>query len=231
MATRFYFNLAIDPTGVGNTPIQTASWNLPATLVAWSFLESKTAVSAASILNNSTTTTIPITTTQNIMVNAFLSTPLSLGGSISGTFSLVIRAFQNATTNNATLAVVVSVVSNDFSINRGTLYSNLNADTAFPLSASAATRSINAGTITPVTSFGGDRVMVEIGAHVAAPSASGSFNLRYGESAATDFALTSALTTDLNPWCEFSQDLLGSRLENYKSIRVGNGMSTGERIR
>jgi hypothetical protein len=32
----------------------------------------------------------------------------------------------------------------------------------------------------------------------------------------TDFALTAALTTDLNPWCEFSTDLFGTRVNNFQ---------------
>jgi hypothetical protein len=55
--------------------------------------------------------------------------------------------------------------------------------------------------------------------------------MRQGNSAASDFALTAALTTDLNPWMEFSTDIFGTKLNNYQSARVGDGMSGAERIR
>lgn len=175
------------------------------------------------------TVTVPITTTQDILSRQFVSDPLP-SQVIGGTFSLVVRVSENATTNNAHIAVSVRVCSQDGGTFRGTLYSVFANATEFAVTASAATRIINAVSVTSQTAQAGDRLVIEIGTHVAAPTAAGSAIHRYGCSAASDFALTSALTTDLNPWCEFSQDLWAGMPNNYQSIQ-GGGLSVGERIR
>jgi len=85
--------------------------------------------------------------------------------------------------------------------------------------------------LTTTTGQVGDRLVVEVGGHAAGPSAGGSYTMRFGNNAASDFALTSALTTDLNPWVEISQTLHEDRFTNYQSIRADDGISVGERIR
>lgn len=64
-----------------------------------------------------------------------------------------------------------------------------------------------------------------------APVASGTFTIHYQSIAANDYALTSGLTTTLNPWCEFSQDIFAStNIGNYAPyVRVEGGMSRSER--
>jgi hypothetical protein len=57
--------------------------------------------------------------------------------------------------------------------------------------------------------------VLDIGAHAAAPTVAGTYNGRAGTNAATDFALTSGLTTDLNPWCELSRNLNATVFQNY----------------
>lgn len=162
-----------------------------------------------------------ITTTQDYLMYQMVSNPIP-PQRLTGTFSMVIRCGETNAGSNATLAAVVRVVSQDGGTVRGTLFSNYSQDTEFPLSASAATRIVNAQAITPLTTQPGDRIVVEIGFHVAAPSVNNNVQMRAGFSASSDFALTSGLTTDLNPWCEFSQDLFNEDNNNYKRLQSAN---------
>jgi hypothetical protein len=181
-------------------------------------------------LADGTAITVPITTTQDLLCRQFVSGPLP-PQNLFGTIGLVIRVFENAVSNNVTLAVVAKIVSQDGQTVRGTIFSTFNADTEFPLTASAATRIINNSALTPLVTQPGDRLVIEVGGHGAAPTAAGSYTMRFGNNAASDFALTSALTTDLNPWVELSSDLFGSPLNNYQFLKVGTGMSVSEKIR
>lgn len=67
------------------------------------------------------------------------------------------------------------------------------------------TRIASAVALANVTSADRDRLVVEIGAGVGASG--GNVTYRFGDNAASDFALTSGLTTDLNPWVEFSANV------------------------
>lgn len=137
---------------------------------------------------------------------------------ISGTFSCVIRGLESSTSADHALQVIVRVVSGDGATTRATLYSGqaaaLNATVGAlgeEFSTSAGTRIIPSGTA--LSSFAcadGDRLTVETGMR-AYNTVTTSFTttLRYGNPVASgDFALTSGLTTDLNPWVEFSGNLL-----------------------
>lgn len=241
MATRFYFSVAElpevgNPSGLywfGNqgTTGADAGWEDPGAFpLTTPGLTPKNQLTIAGGFSNSTGAA-SATGTRDVFRTSFVSPPLTSAGRIAGTFSMVIRCSETNASDNASLAVVVRLFSGDGKTLRGTLYSNFNADTEFPLVASAATRIVNAGAITPATAYPGDRLLVELGFHTAVSTTTGNCTLRIGVGAATDFALTSALTTDLNPWCEFSQDLFSTQPNNYKNVMVGNGMSTGERIR
>jgi hypothetical protein len=225
MATRFYLQ---DTTTSQVNPAFGGGWEQTGQATRRRLYRKLLSPVATTLANSQVT--VPITTTQDILNRQYVSEPLRRQV-ISGTFSMVIRCFENANSNNATLAVVVKLVSQDGSVVRGTLYSNFNADTEFPLSGSTATRIINAGSLTQTTAEEGDRIVVEIGVHAAAPSASGSANQRFGNSAASDFALTSALTTDLNPWVEFSQDFWPEVPNNYKSLKGESAGYFSDRIR
>jgi hypothetical protein len=211
-ARRFYFTRAV--SAPVNPPFDTG-WEQTGEALR-GMLVPKLMLSALDALTNDQVT-VPITTTQDILTRQFVSGPVR-AGIINGTFSLVVRCSENATTNNATLAVVVNLVSQDGQTLRGALFSNFNQDTEFAVTASAATRIVNAQALTQRTAQDGDRIVVEIGVHAAGPTAAGSAIARFGTDAASDFALTSALTTDLNPWCEFSNDLWPSLPNNYAYV-------------
>jgi hypothetical protein len=136
---------------------------------------------------------------------------------------------ENATTANVFLAFILKAVNNDGTIIRGTLGSSLsNVGTEY--AATAQTRIFAATGLsgTPITLEAGDRLVLEIGGHLQAPGSAGTFTHRYGNQATTDFALTSALTTDLNPWWELDQDLWPPVPNNQQLIRAGSGISVSE---
>jgi len=168
---------------------------------------------------NSSSITIPITTTQDILNYQLISEPIR-NQTISGTISLVVRCSTNDITTATTLAVVAKVVSNDGSTSRGTLFSVFGTDSNYPVDASPATRIVNAQALTPLTCEFGDRIVVEVGTRATAPAVAGTaIQRRISAIGTADYALTSGLTTSLNPWVEFSTDLWGTGLRSNKGIR------------
>lgn len=226
-ATRFY--LPAEGTGVpAISPAFDAGWEQTGQATRLKLLN-KRSLAALSALADTGTRTVPITTTQDILCNQFVSDPIpSQRIDASCLVSLVIRVLESALTANVTLAAVIRVVD-AAGVSRGTLFSTFNADTEF--AATAATRIVAQSAVTPITTQAGDRVVVEIGGHAAGPTAATTYTMRQGSNAASDFALTTALTTDLNPWVEFSADLFGNMPQNYQSVRAGDGMSVSERVR
>lgn len=191
----------------------------------------KLKLSASEALTVSTSVTVPITTTQDILCAQFISDPLR-AQRVLGTMSLVLgKLFENANSNNVTLAVVLKGVQQDGTL-ISTLFSNFNQDTEFPLTANSATRIVNAQALTPTTMPEGWRLVLEVGGHATSPTAAGSFTMKFGSPAGTaDFALTSGLTTDLIPWLELSEDVLPAMPNNYQFVRADSGMSVSEKIR
>lgn len=211
MATRFYF----DATGTpAVSPAFDAGWEQTAQAVRRT-LSRKALLSATTALTNSTAITVPITTTQDILCAQFVSAPIPPQRLMAGTVSLVMRALQSAATANCTLAVVVKVHPADGGASLGTLYSTFTIDTAF--ATTAATRIVNAQASVALTAGTTWRLVVEIGAHAAAPTAAGTYTMRFGSAAASDFALTSALTTDLKPWVELSQNFAND-FNNFQQL-------------
>jgi len=180
-------------------------------------------------LANSTNITVPITTTQDILCRQFISDPF-VSVSLVGTVSLVIRCSESATTANVTLAAVLKIVD-QFGNTPRTLFSTFNTDTEFAAAGSDATRIVNAQAITTTTLLAGDRLVLELGGHAAGPTAATTYLMRFGNAATSDFALTSALTTDLNPWLELSADLHTDDFSNTQSVRAADGISVTERTR
>jgi hypothetical protein len=227
MPTRFYFDSVTTPA---ISPAFDSNWEQTGQAVRRR-LQYKQTVSVLSALTDFSVT-IPITTTQDILVAQFISEPLGYNILMDArTFSMVVgKCGENATTNNAHLAFSLRVLSNDGSVSRGTLRSSFTTISEFPLIASAATRIIAAAAITPVTTQIGDRICLEVGVRANSPTAAGTGQMRFGTAGGSDFALTTALTTDLNGWCEFEQNIFNVDNENYKSIKSTSGW-VNERIR
>ena len=193
-------------------------------------MDLKAQLGAATALANSSAITVPITTTQQILAYQFTSRqvffPVRLDASVL--FSMVIRGLENATTNNVFLAYVLRAFSAQGDRSLGTLASSMtNAGTEF--AATAATRIFGNGTstvaLTATTISEPWRLVLDLGGHAQAPSAAGSYTYRAGCNAASDFALTSALTTDLNPWMELSVNLEATYMRTHQAFTANSGMS------
>ena len=229
MATRFYF--PAEGSGTPNiSPAFDAGWEQTGQATRLKLLDKKQ-LSALSTITATGTRTVPLTTTQDILCNQFVSDPIPPQRiDASNLFSLITTAITSNGTTNCTLAVVVRVVSQDGTIVRGTLFSVFGTDTAWS-GASQTTYIVNNAAVTALTTLPGDRIVVEVGARTTSSTGSGTYTLRQGNDNAADYALTSSLTTILNPWCEFSKDLFTPTINNFQSVAVGNGMSVSERTR
>lgn len=136
-----------------------------------------------------------------------------LAQTVSGTLTGVIRGLESNANLNSTVAICVRQVSST-----GTHVADLLAVAASDNTAaappefatSAATRrfqDVNEATSLALTSrtfTAGQYIVVEIGFRKAGTSTAFTTTLRFGDNAASDFAATDGLTTDLNPWVEFS---------------------------
>lgn len=151
----------------------------------------------------------------DVLQAQFVSEPLA-AQTISGSFSAVVRAGESATAADATLQVVIRVVSGDGVTQRGVLYGGhaaaLNATVGAigqEMATAAQTRIFPAGTaLTSVAAEAGDRLVIEVGArHHGTNTAVNSF-IQLGDAAATaDHTLAAGATTSLCPWVELSATL------------------------
>jgi hypothetical protein len=224
MATRFYFPSSGTPAV---SPAFDAAWEQTgsATRIV---LPRKNTLSVLTAQTNSAAITIPITTTQQVLAYQFVS-EVFLPQAVGGTVSIVIRCSENANSNNAFLAYVLRAVSADGGMVLGTFGSSMtNAGTEYALTASSATRIFTAAALSTVVCQQQWRLVMEVGTHAQAPTAAGSFIQRLGTSGGSDFALTSALTTDLNPWMELSADVNAHNLNNYFSVRSESSVNIGQ---
>lgn len=229
MASRFYFH-ASGSIVTPNNPGFDANWEQTGQAVRLP-LDLKAQQGSQTTLANSTTITVPITTTQDILCYQFVSNqvfqPVKLDTSVL--FSIVMRFLESATTANVTIACSLRAFDARGTASFGTLFSQFTGGTEF--GTTAATRIIGPSAITALQIDELWRPVIEIGGHAAAPSAATSYNGRAGTSAATDFALTSALTTDLNPWFELSTNLNALVINNAQHVRAGSGISVTEKTR
>lgn len=147
------------------------------------------------------------TTTDQTRYACFISDTFDVPQTITGTFALVVgKCAETSLNGDAHLAHMLRVVTGA-GVHRATLSTRMATSTEFPLIASAATRIFAATAVTSFTAAAGDRLVIEIGIHGVTP-ANEIMQMRIGDpTAAADFALTAALTTDLCPWGELSQTL------------------------
>ncbi len=222
MATRFYFQ---DSGAPSVSPAFDANWEQTGQADRISLLRSTTLTALTALANR--TITVPITTTQDVLSRQYVSEPMP-AQTISGKFELVIRCSESNNAANAHIAVSVRVCSQDGSTIRGTLYSSFANATEF--TTTAQTRIFANITVTSQVAQAGDRLVLEIGAHLAAPASGQTAVHRYGTNATSDFPMASGLTSDLRPWCEFSQNIWAALPGNYQSFK-SNILSVGERVR
>jgi hypothetical protein len=147
------------------------------------------------------------TATSQTRYHTFVSDTLDVGQTISGTFSLVVgKCGETTTSGDAHLAYALRVTTG-VGVQRATLATVMATSTEFPLIASAATRIHNGTAISSFAANAGDRLVLEIGIHGVTP-ANEVMQMRFGDpTGSADFALTAALTTDLVPWGELSENI------------------------
>jgi hypothetical protein len=146
----------------------------------------------------------------------------------AGTFNGLHRCLEAAATANVFAASVLYVVSSDGATIRGTIYDDTLGNSDIELGTTASTR-VNpsdafVGTKTSVVAVDGDYLIFELGFSANATGVSQNVTQRVGSSAASDFALTSGLTTDLNPWLELSATLTFlTATNNNRLMTMGSG--------
>lgn len=234
MPTRFYFH-ASGSIATPNNPAFDAGWEQTGQATRLP-MDVKAQQGPITTLANSGNITVPITTTQDILCFQFVSNqifkPVKLDASCL--FSTVIRCLESAISANAFLAYSLRAFNVAGSASLGTLASSF-TNTGTEFGTTAATRIFGNGTTTvaiTATQINQPwRLVLDIGAHAQAPTAAGTYLMRAGTSATSDFALTSALTTDLNPWMELSKNLNATTFQNYMNTHSKGSASVGEGIR
>lgn len=220
MATRFYLGSVAAPS---ISPAFDGNWEQTGQAVRLVLYSAKNYPGATEALTNSTSVTVPITTTQDILIAQFVGPPMPATRFDARNWTLVVRCLEAAAAANAHLAYSLRVLSNDGGTVRGTLKSNFANSTEF--TTAAQTRLSNTpGAITALSAQIGDRLCLEVGVRATGPTSASTATARFGFNAATDFAATSGLTTDLNPWCEFEQDISATIFANYQhsqSVVIG----------
>jgi len=138
---------------------------------------------------------------------------------ISGAVDFVMITQENNADANYTLQMRIAVYSNDGTIHRGDLLSSC-APTApsagnppDEFATTSQTRILTDVELTPVDSFSGDRLVIELGYRSWNTNTNNRTGfIRPGDPTSgtppvgVDFELTSGLTTDGRPWIEFSED-------------------------
>lgn len=219
MATRFYLQDGITPS---ITPVYDLNWAVTVDANR-SMMIYEPILDATTVLLNKTIN-VPNLTSQNILARQYVSVSIP-SQTISGSVSLIVSCTESGLTANCFLSLVVKVVSQDGLTIRSVLLTSNTNDLEF--GTAAATRIVNAVALTPFTTQAGDRLVIEIGATVSTP-ATATAQFVFGSNAGSDFAFTSGLTTILNPYVEFSQNIQLSKGSNYSYLKVGNTMSRSE---
>lgn len=199
MATRFYLPVGGAPPTL---PAFTSSWESSVSAQRWPAVRAKSNTALTQYVKR-----FPSTTSQQMLFHQWISEPLNVDQSISGTVSMVVKTYEGNAAVDGYLAFVLKVMQGDSTtLVRGTLLQYHTTSTE--KTTAWQTRIHSARAITTVNALAGDRIVIEIGSHGVTPSTSYDDGLKFGDPSATaDYALTSGLTTDLCPWVELSATL------------------------
>jgi hypothetical protein len=205
MATRFYLS---------HGPIDTAAGATSAPPVSPTFDTSYEVNTSATrryltLTHNSGDTVTSVTSdassaVQDILVRQFVSPPL-LAQTITGNVKGQIRGNESNAAADGVVSLSVQVYSNDGTVLRGTLL----AETHPSLSGNEYTTTLTnrnhlvSTALSSLTVLQGDRLVVHVGWHQGAVSASRTVVQSFGSSSATDLAEDQTTTTANNPWIEF----------------------------
>lgn len=205
MATRLYLSSGGTP---GSTPTIRSSWER----VAAAWFRAPMATTKTNFPLFTISALFGATATSQTSYYQGVSDTLDVNQTITGTFTCVIgKCGETSAGGDAHLAFSLRVMQGNTSTERGLCFEHHTTSSEFPLIASAATRTAGTAatpkTLTSVAALAGDRIVFEVGIHGVTPT-NETMQMRVGDPTATaDFALADALTTDLVPWIEFSQNL------------------------
>lgn len=218
MATRFYFS----STGIPSTsPAFSASWEQTGQAVRRTM---STTTTGSALTDFSVT--VPITTTQDILAVQFVSLPLAAQSFSGASLTIIARCQEAAVGADAFFEFQVRTYrpsTGDFQSLRTIITTATEFGTTASTRGPASTYGLSA-----VTVEDGDLLVVEVGVNADAPSATSSALIRFGDDAGSDFAFTTGLTTDLNPWVEFTNDITfytpvgPTNLKTYNTNPVAN---------
>jgi hypothetical protein len=151
----------------------------------------------------------------NLLHKQFVSGPLA-AQTISGTFSIVLRGGESAMSSDASLQIVIRVLSGDGTVVRGTLFGGHTATLnttqgtlGCEMPTSTSSFYLSAIPLTSVNAQAGDRLVVELGHryHNVSATSYGAFFTFHDDLSLPEFALTNGVTTSLVPWIEFSGNI------------------------
>ncbi len=203
MVTRFY----LPSTGAADVnPAYTGTWTSSANADRRKPVTTK----ISSAMTNRTVNALSSGTKETILVRQYVSDPIA-AQTISGTIKGQIRAMEESGTMNASLSILIKVVSNDGNTVRGTLLAltdqNTTASNEFEISLTNHT--FKNGDTTPITlssvvASAQDRIVIEIGVNEATTVTTRVLTLNFGDDSASDLAEDQTTTAANNPWIEFS---------------------------
>lgn len=149
----------------------------------------------------------------------YVSPPLDVDQTISGTVSMAIGVKESSTLADAYLCYSVRVLQGDTSTERGVLKAPAFADTE--VTTGGITRIVNAVAVTSVNGLAGDRIVIEVGHRFVTPAAGASADLLLGNPNYTDLPLTSGVApANQCCWLELSSNITFSAGATQGSTNV-----------
>jgi len=153
----------------------------------------------------------------NVLLAQYVSEPLK-AQTVKGTWSMVLQGYESDVALNASLQLVIRIVSNDGTVERGEVYGGHNrANNAVSgalaeefATSTDATRLIPKVTGVPVIANRGDRLIIEVGFRADYTSGVAySAELDLGDNQLMDYNFTSGITArTFDPWVETNQKII-----------------------
>jgi hypothetical protein len=200
MATRYYLPSS---GGAAVSPAIDASWTTDSRLTA-------AAIALVSAKTNTALTDSAGASTAAECLAQYVSAPIGVFNFNGTTVSFVARGKRQGAAG-PTGQVVIRLRHADGTFT--TLLAATSLDANWPAT-TETTRILNAVALANVTSLNNDRLVVEIGDGTAVTSPG---TINFGDVSATaDYALTTGLTTALDPWIEFSGTIPAPATYNAK---------------
>ncbi len=210
MPTRIYLPSTSNAPSI--TPAVGTGWTATATTGFTRLIAADKQKTSTAFFNHASASPSAVSPSTAVMRQYILG-PL-VAQTVSGTLTGVIRGLESNANLNSTVAIAVRQVSSTGThvadMLSATVVASDAATTPPEFTTTAATRRFQDAAeavslpLTSRTFTAGQYIVIEIGFRKAGTSTAFTTTLRFGDVAATDFAHADALTTDLNPWVEFS---------------------------